>query len=425
MSSDKQKTSPGFAAGNGIQDRRAFLSGMGLFVIGGAAARAETTHHHHGGQRQEACTGALLGCATTATPYFAPDGLLWLAFAAGDRIFAAASSDLGRTFREPVAVTPEPLQLDWGPDSRPQIVADKGGRVFVSYATFRDKAFNGQVFYAYSVDRGRSFSASLPITADPESQRFQALALDPAGHLFAAWLDKRRRPEARAKGERYPGAALAYTWLPTDGSATSEAAIAQDNTCECCRIGVAFAGPGKPVILFRNIFAGGVRDHAVLTFVDPSTPGPVQRVSEDDWQTDACPHHGPSLAVSPSGAYHCAWFTNGRTRQGVFYARSLDGGISFSQPMLVGTADRQASRPAVSAVRESVHIAWKEFNGESTLLLAMTSDNGGRSWSPVREVARSDADSDHPLLVNHGSRMFVSWLTRTEGYRLLPVGDAS
>jgi hypothetical protein len=425
MSSDKQKTSPGFAASHRLQNRRAFLAGMGLFVIGGAAARAETTHHHHGGQRQEACTGALLGCATTATPYFALDGLLWLAFASGDRIFAAVSSDLGRTFAEPVAVTPEPLQLDWGPDARPQIVADKEGRVFVSYAIFRDKAFNGQVFYAYSADRGRSFSASRPITADPESQRFQTLALDPAGHLFAVWLDKRRRPAARAKGERYPGAALAYTWLPTDGGAAPEATIAQDNTCECCRIGVAFAGPGKPVILFRNIFAGGVRDHAVVTFVDRSTPGPVQRVSEDDWQTDACPHHGPNLAISPSGTYHCVWFTNGRVRQGVFYARSADGGISFSPPMLVGTPDQQASRPAVSAVRDSVHIAWKEFNGDSTLLLTMTSRDDGRTWSPSSEVVRTDGDSDHPLLVNHGTRTFVSWLTRSEGYRLLPVGDPS
>jgi hypothetical protein len=307
-------------------------------------------------------------------------------------------------------------------------VADKDGGVFVSYATFRDKAFNGQVFYAYSADRGRSFSASRAITADTESQRFQALALDPAGGLFAAWLDKRRRPAARAKGERYPGAALAYTWLPTDGGnggTIPEAAIAQDNTCECCRIGLTFAGPGKPVILFRNIFAGGVRDHAVLTFVGRSTPGPAQRVSEDDWQTDACPHHGPSLAVSPSGPYHCAWFTNGRARQGVFYARSLDVGISFSPPMLVGAADRQASRPAVSAVRDSVHIAWKEFNGESTLLLAMTSRDDGRTWSPSREVARTDGDSDHPLLVSNGTGTFVSWLTRNEGYRLRPMGDAS
>ncbi len=77
-----------------------------------------------------------------------------------------------------------------------------------------------------------------------------------------------------------------------------------DNTCECCRLGLAFAGPGRPVVVFRNIFEGGVRDHAVMTFTDPATPGEVRRVSNDDWQISACPHHGPSLSISPAGTYH-------------------------------------------------------------------------------------------------------------------------
>ena len=40
--------------------------------------------------------------------------------------------------------------------------------------------------------------------------------------------------------------------------------IALDNTCECCRLGIAFAGPGRPAVVFRNIFPGSVRDHAVV-----------------------------------------------------------------------------------------------------------------------------------------------------------------
>jgi hypothetical protein len=101
----------------------------------------------------------------------------------------------------------------------------------------------------------------------------------------------------------------------------------------------------------------------------------------------------------------------------VFYARSLEGGSSFSPPMLVGPLDRQASRPAVLAVRDSVHIAWKELSGEGTRLLAMTSHDDARAWSSARELARTDGRSDHPLLVSNGTRTFVSWLTRSEGYR--------
>jgi len=57
------------------------------------------------------------------------------------------------------------------------------------------------------------------------------------------------------------------------GAAYAEARLASDNTCECCRLALAFAGPGRPVVVFRNIFEGGVRDHAVMTLADPATPG--------------------------------------------------------------------------------------------------------------------------------------------------------
>ena len=98
----------------------------------------------------------------------------------------AHSSDRGHTFSTPVAVNSEPLDLDWGPNSRPNITVDNDGRLFVAFARFKDQKFNGEAFYSRLTDGGRSFAAPAPITADTESQRFQALALDTDGSLFAA-----------------------------------------------------------------------------------------------------------------------------------------------------------------------------------------------------------------------------------------------
>jgi hypothetical protein len=220
----------------------------------------------------------------------------------------------GRTFTPPVAVNQKPLELDWGPDARPKIAVDRDGRIFGAFAIFKDKAFNGQGLYTRSTDSGRTFAPPVPITANTESQCFEGLALDADGALFAAWLDKRNRVPAKARNETYVGAALAFAWSNDHGATVSDTRIAQDHTCECCRLGIAFAGPGRPVIAFRNVFDGTVRDHAVMTFADRSTPGPVYRISVDDWKTDACPHHGPSLALSAAGTYHVTWFTSGTVR---------------------------------------------------------------------------------------------------------------
>ncbi len=388
-----------------------------------AVSAAQAQHHGHKIDRvakTPACSEPTLKCASTVTPAFGPDGTLWVAFAAAQRVLVARSRDGGRNFEPAVEVTPGPQQLDWGPDSRPKIVVDAKGRITVAYATFKDKAFNGQVFVSHAQE-GHTFTPPRPITENNESQRFEALGLDPEGRLFAAWLDKRNRPAARARGESYAGAALAYTWLSETAPAESSVALALDNTCECCRLGLAFAGPGKPVLMFRNIFQGSIRDHAILAFASPTTMQPLIRVSDDGWKTDACPHHGPQLAISEAGTYHAVWFTNGSNRQGLFYARAA-GGEGFSPPLALGRPDKAPARPAVLAHKSRVFLAWKEFDGHNSLLFVKRSADDGQTWSAPAEVARTQGDNDHPLFVANGAHVFISWKSQgPEGYRLIEL----
>jgi BNR/Asp-box repeat len=397
---------------------------VATIVLWHGAALAQMHHHGGGAKKEDSCGDASLACATTVTPTFAADGTLWVIWMAGDRISVAHSSDLGKTFSAAAAVTPSPQLLDIGPDARPKIVVDAQGRVVVTYTIFKDKRYNGQIFYSRSTDGGATFAPPQPLTDGAGSQRFDALAVD-GPRIFAAWLDKREVVAAKAAGRDYVGAALAYAWS-TDGGATfSKAHIAQSNTCECCRLGVTLAAPGRPAVIWRNAFGGTVRDHAVMTFTDPATPGPVYRVSVDDWRTDVCPHHGPSLSIGPDGSYHAAWFTDGEVRQGVFYARSTDGGRTFSAPMRIGDEARQPSRPYVLAVPGTVWLAWKEFDGERSTALVQVSHDGGATWSAPRVMASTADMSDHPLLLTDGRRSFLSWQTRLEGYRLLSLESNS
>jgi hypothetical protein len=393
-----------------------------LLLWQGAALAQEPGHHHHGGGAP-ACSDPSLACATAATPIFAPDGSLWLAWSAGGRVMVARSTDLGRSFSVPVPVNDEPERLDTGADARPAIGVDREGRVFVAYALFKDDAYNGTVMFTRSTDGGASFAPPRPLTDDRASQRFVALAVAPNGHLFAAWIDKRGAAAAKTQGLEYPGAALAFAWSADGGATFGAARIARNNTCECCRLGVALTDRGQPVVTWRDTFGGAARDHAISTFADPGTPGPVYRVSVDDWDVDICPHHGPALALSADGAYHVAWFTQGRVRQGLFYARSTDGGRSFSAPMAIGDPRRQPSRPQLLAAAGALWLAWKEFDGETTTVSVMESRDGGVRWSQPKTVARTADASDHPQLVSDGRRAFLSWLTRAEGYRLVALED--
>lgn len=372
---------------------------------------------------EAACEEPTLRCATKATPAFGPDGTLWLVWMAGGQVSVASSHDEGRSFSAPTEVTTKRLNLDWGPDARPKIVVDRKGGLAIAFSTFRDEAFNGEVLYTRSADGGKSFAEPKPITSNNESQRFEALALDQDGTVFAAWLDKRNRIFAKEAGQKYEGAGLFFTSSGDGGTTYAEAKLAREGTCECCRLGLAFAAPGRPAVIFRNIFDGGVRDHAVMTFTDLSTPGEIRRVSNDDWQINACPHHGPSLTVAPNGTYHVAWYTNGKVRKGLFYAHSRDEGRSFSAPMPLGQPGRNPTRPFVLAGLTGTVMVWKEFDGEKTSVQMTISRDDGETWSPAKTISSTSDTSDHPLLVSNGKRIYLSWMTKADGYRLTAIED--
>jgi Neuraminidase (sialidase) len=92
--------------------------------------------------------------------------------------------------------------------------------------------------------------------------------------------------------------------------------------------------------------------------------------------------------------------------------------------MAVGDPDRQPGRAQLLAAEGAVWLAWQEFDGEATTIALMTSRDGGATWSTPRAVAQTLDAADQPVLVATGARVFLSWLTRAEGYRLLPLEAA-
>jgi hypothetical protein len=374
---------------------------------------------HHG--NNGACAGQSLACATSATPLFAPDGSLYLAWATADHVVVARSTDGGKNFGEPVPVNPDAARIDPGPDSRPGIAIGKDGGILVSYTVFTGADYVGRVYVGRSADGGHSFAAPQPITDDAASQRFTKLLSDRSGNILAAWIDKREIAAAKAAGQEYPGAALAFAWWDAARGTFTPTRIAQSDSCECCRVAAALDRDGRPVVAFRNIFDLRIRDHAVMTFGKDGTPGPIRRVAVDDWRTDVCPHQGPDIAIGPDGAYHVVWFTQGSQRQGLFYARSTDAGASFSPPIPLGNPDQSPSRARVAATGHAVWLAWKEFDGTVSTIRGMRSADGGRHWDAPRTLADSRNASDQPILIADRDHIYLSWLTHDEGYRLIDL----
>ena len=401
-----------------------FLSG--LIWVFSSSAIAQMDHSSHmgkGGSSKPAnsCVSTGLECANAATPFLDTDGSLFLAWTAGGMVSVAKSQDLGKSFAQVVVVAEHGKSLDAGGDARPQVVADKSGNVFIVYAFFKDSNWNAQVNMVRSVDGGKTFGQPQSIVSDASSQRFPSLAITPGGSLFLSWIDKRLVAAAKNNGEKRLGGSIAYAFSNNFGKTFQLEKIADENSCECCRIGAAADPKGGVAIIYRAIFPGGVRDHAVQR-ISESNLGKIHRVSHDEWKTDACPHHGPSITISQSGKIHTAWFTQGKARQGVFYASSNNDRLNFSSPMRLGGADDNISRPYLLAIGKSVWLVWKSFDGEKNSIYLRRSDDEGVTWTSPQVVVSAGGYSDHPLLVRQNDEVFLSWLTRNDGYQLIPLG---
>ncbi len=359
--------------------------------------------------------------ATAAT--FDARGRLWRTLINNGYLHVQFSDDRGGTFSEPVRVNREPEHIAADGESRPNIAVTGTGHVYVLYTQSLDVPMTGHVRFSYSLDDGKSFAAPVTVNDNHEaiSHRFGALAVDGGGRIHIAWLDKRDQAAARRRGESYRGAALYYAVSDASGAFTANQKIA-DHTCECCRVALALDTDRTPVIVWRHIFGRNIRDHALVRLDNAKQP---VRVSRDHWAVDACPHHGPAIAIGRDGVYHIAWFTNAAAKPGLFYSRSDDRGKTFSAPTHFGSDQRQAGHPALLSLGRRVYLGWKEFDGKVTSIYVMVSNSAGASWSTPRRLATTADASDHPQLISNGSMAYLSWYTLREGYRLIPLSTGS
>lgn len=391
-----------------------------------AEAQMDHTAHMVGSSSSKGgtlCQGSHLECANAATPFITNDGKLLLIWTAGGVVNFAQSPDLGKSFSEPIKIGEHGKSLDTGSDARPQVVADSLGNVLVAYAYFKDSNWNAQINIARSEDGGKTYTPPTSLIQDEASQRFPSLVISPNNQIFVAWIDKRLVANAKKSGQQRLGGSIAYAFSNNGGSSFSAEKIANESSCECCRIGASTTPKGGVGIVYRAIFPGGIRDHATQ-ILTPTNTGKIRRVSHDEWRTDACPHHGPTIAISSAGKIHVAWFTQGSARSGVFYANSVNDGETYSKPQRIGSEEANVSRPYLLAVDQTIWMAWKEFDGNKTSIYLKKSLDDGKSWDlPVR-VSQTTGYSDHPLLLSYGKQVFLSWLTRLDGYQLIKIGQA-
>ncbi len=374
------------------------------------AAGAQHMQHMHNAPAKKA--GLAIGAA------FAPDGRLWLAgLDAEARLTLRVSADDGKSWGAPRVLDTGSDHIAADGEARPKLTFGPDGVVVIAYTKPLAKPYTGEIRLLRSGDGGQSFAPPFTVHRDRQiiTHRFESIAFDARGRLHVLWVDKRDQELRKSSGasEAERGAAI-YRAVSTDGGKSFGGDIKlADSSCECCRIALARTPEGGIAALWRHVFAPNIRDHAFALLGESGAAVAPVRATFDNWAIDACPHHGPGLAPAAGGGYHAVWFGEKAGDAQVRYGRLDRNGAPASEPLAL--PDERAEHADVISAGRRVAIAWRSFDGSATSLKAWLSDDDGRHFR-LRQVARSSALADNPLLLRKGAQLFVIWNTQGKTY---------
>ena len=182
----------------------------------------------------------------------------------------------------------------------------------------------------------------------------------------------------------------------------------------------------------ENRAEGGGRDYIVR---NPRAllPAPsIMPLVKMDWTQEECevwsedkrvgnwiyPAYAPRVAVS-GDMIHVIWkqrFYSKFTHHEVCYVRSTDGGVSWSDSVLLSVTDGVESiRPDVAVEDNNVYVVWEDWSSMSWGgIYFRKSTDGGTTWQDIIPVAlRGVDDYDYycPTIAQRDSEIYVAYNT--------------
>jgi hypothetical protein len=325
----------------------------------------------------------------------------------------AGSSDGGKTWTTAKRVNSN-VEAVQGEENGPKVAFATDKTAYVIWSIPGEKGDKTRANVRFAMEDGKGgFTPARTLNEVKDAARFPIIEWAPDGTLLVAWIDRRiDNPQPRQ---------LYLMRLGSDGKALTQNYPVGQGLCECCKLGVSFTNGGKTVYMVdREVDGNKIRNHVLRKSTDGgSTFGPPVEISNDGWQVPSCPHSGPSIGQDKRGQIHVSWFTLGRTEQdaGIYYSVSRDQGKSFAPRSLVhaNTAPEILYNNLIIGADDTIYLAWSNLDRDNKAQIYLrTLAADGRTWGPIQQVSNAKGNASRPVLALLKDRLHVAW-TETDG----------
>lgn len=277
-------------------------------------------------------------------------------------------------------------------ENLPKVIQTPDGKILAAWGASNPNpvnAYSGIVYYNWSLDNGKSWTAPRALSKDPSSidQRYFDIEILKDNTVAVLWLDSR-------KNTIKEGSSLYFATFDQNNILSNEKPV-DITCCQCCRTDLFVDKQGNLHAVYRKIISDSIRDMVHTVSLDNGKTFSVpERISPDNWVITGCPHTGPAIAQT-SEVLSFVWYTSGNG-SGVFYADSKDNGKTFSG------RDPVSSKP--SAKHPQLAIA---NTGEQLIVWDEGALNGNRIGIEIRSAG--------------GKKLGTAYLTDSANYASFPV----
>jgi hypothetical protein len=197
------------------------------------------------------------------------------------------------------------------------------------------------------------------------------------------------KPSTKAEGHHMESNRDLYTAYSIDGGRTfSKNQKVASDVCPCCKTALTVSADGTLYAGWRQVLPGSYRHIAVASSTDGGTKfsAPVI-VSDDRWMLQGCPVSGPSLSVDgASGSLKVVWYAAGESgAPGVYFAESKDKGLTFTPRQLLSQESVRGT-PALTASQNNAIALWQTSDTAETKMRAIGNTGAALSVAAGAEL---------------------------------------
>jgi hypothetical protein len=268
---------------------------------------------------------------------------------------------------------------------------------------------------AVSVDGGSSWSDAEQMNEDEAVAEHGFVSVFAWNQRIAAfWLDGRELANwSFDEPDALLGTSLRLAEYDATGTVTSRS-IVDPLVCDCCQPDVAVTANG-PVVTYRDRTEAEIRDVVVRRWIDGRWSEPVQ-TGQEGWFIEGCPVNGPTIAAAGNDVV-VSWFTAPDNIGRVRYARSSDGGASFSTAVDIDSGGAYGQTGTVLDPDGRAVISWWRRAAEGGIDLMVRSYLSDGSAGPEIKVAHESVGSpvDVPQLIAADGDYLIAWTSFDAG----------